>query len=517
MTSSQPNATADHTRLRDLEDDSFIAAVLAASPKRRTFNPQRVLALTFLLLIALGTILLASPLSQPSGQWVWALPGGGFGWRQLVDTLFMATSSACVTGLTLSDPISTYTPFGQAVILACIQIGGIGIMTLGTFLMTLLLGRLSASGESHVMLSTGVGASGKARQLLLKTIRYVFGIELVGALLLFTRYHWHYGYDLAQSCWYAAFHAISAFCNAGITLHHGNLIGFQNDGFYLLTVAVLVTLGGLGFLVIANLSQYRFWHRDLMRRGRISLHSRLVLWATLGLVVIGGLLFTVFEWEGALRPPVEPPSVVESLRAAEWGEATRTLGNYAHRVCEGFSQVAMGRTAGFNCVDMNVTSQPTNFVSILLMLIGGSPGSMAGGLKTTTVILLFLTIGAMIRGNDEVEVHRRTIPAQVCREATVLVFLYIFALFTFYFALLLTEKPLLAERGELTLFYEITSAFGTVGSSLNATHLLTPVGRLLICLAMFCGRLGPISVALIVARRESSRRIRYPEESVTVG
>ena len=166
---------------------------------------------------------------------------------------------------------------------------------------------------------------------------------------------------------------------------------------------------------------------------------------------------------------------------------------------------------------MGETSQPTNFVGILMMLVGGSPGSMAGGLKTTTVIVLFLTMRAMIQGNPEVQVHRRTIPAAVCREAMVVVFFYIMMLFAFYFVLLLSERPFLAQRGELALFYEVTSAFGTVGSSLNATPLLTPWGRLIICLAMYLGRLGPISVALIVAGREPSRRIRYPEESVTVG
>lgn len=518
QTAESSETAAYRDRLRDLEDDAKTPAVRPS--RRRPFNPRRALALTFGALILTGTFLLCTPLAQASGLWAWERPGLPFAWeiawRSVVDQFFMATSASCVTGLALFDLPSAYTTFGQTVVLLCIQLGGLGIMTLGTFLMTLLLGRLSADGESQVMIAYGAGSSAKARQLLRKTMRYVFVFEAAGAALLFVRYHWHHGYAVGKSVWYAVFHAVSAFCNAGFSLHPNNLMDIRGDWPYMIVIALLVTLGGIGFLVLANLSQYRFWRRDLRSRGRISLHSRLVLWATLGLVVFGGLQLTVFEWNGALG--ANPgPSAWECLSNGCWAEAAQTLGFYWSKVCEGFSQAAMYRTAGFNFVDMGETSQPTNFVGILLMLVGGSPGSMAGGLKTTTVIVLFLTMRAMIQGNPEVQVHRRTIPAAVCREAMVLVFFYIMVLFAFYFVLLLTERAFLAQRGELALFYEITSAFGTVGSSLNATHLLTPWGRLAICLAMYLGRLGPISVALIVAGREASHRIRFPEENITVG
>lgn len=506
-------------RLRDLEDDVTLERP-APLVVRRPFNPRRMLALTFGALIFVGTFLLCTPWAQASGMWAWERAGvpfdWGFAWRQLIDQLFMATSAVCVTGLGLFDLSKYYTAFGQGVILLCIQLGGLGIMTLGTFLMTLLLGRLPTDGERQVMLFYGANSSAKARQLLLKTIQYVFVFEFFGALLLFVRYHWHHGYAIGKSVWYAAFHSISAFCNAGFSLHSNNLMDIRGDWPYALVIGLLVLLGGIGFLVLANLSQYRFWRHDLRRRGRISLHSRLVLWATLGLVVIGGALFTAFEWNGALGENFGP-SAWELMSEGNWTEALKVMECYWAKLCEGFSQAIMYRTAGFNFVDMGETSQPTNFVGILMMLVGGSPGSMAGGLKTTTVIVLFLTMRAMIQGNPEVQVHRRTIPAAVCREAMVVVFFYIMMLFAFYFVLLLSERPFLAQRGELALFYEVTSAFGTVGSSLNATPLLTPWGRLIICLAMYLGRLGPISVALIVAGREPSRRIRYPEESVTVG
>lgn len=506
-------------RLRDLEDDAA-AVPPQPPPPGHTFNPRRALALTFGLLILVSAFLLCTPLAQASGLWAWERPGQpfdwGVAWRSGVDELFTATSAACVTGLGLFSLTSHYTAFGQTVLLLCIQLGGIGIMTLGTFLMTLLLGRLSADGENQVMLSYGAASSAKARQLLRKTIRYVFAFELIGALLLFVRYHWHHGYAAGKAAWYATFHAVSAFCNAGFSLHPGNLVDIRGDWPYMLIVFALVALGGIGFLVLANLSQYRFWRHNLRVRGRISLHSRLVLWMTFGLLLGGGALFTLFEWEGALgaNPGL---SLWECLTTGRWAEAGGALHLAWAKVCEGFSQAAMYRTAGFNFVDMGEVSQPGNFVGILLMLIGGSPGSMAGGIKTTTVIVLFLTMRAMIQGNSEVQVHRRTIPAAVCREAMVIVFFYLLVLFAFYFILLLTERTLLTQRGELALFHEITSALGTVGVSLNATPLLSYPGRLLISLAMFLGRLGPISVALMVAGRETTRHIRYPEENITVG
>ena len=506
--------TAD--RLKFLEDDATLPAIPLV--KREPFNPRRMLAFTFGVLILIGTALLCTPWAVQSHTWAWLAPDGSFcwsaAWRTVADHFFMATSASCVTGLVLYPISEVYTTFGHGVLLGLIQLGGLGIITLGTFLMSLIMGRLSADGESQVLLT--YGASPKPRQILLKAMRYVFTAELLGGLFLFFRYHWYHGYELGKSAWYAGFHAVSAFCNAGFSLHPNNLQDVRGDGLYMFVIALLVTLGSIGFLVLTNLSQYRFWKRDLRSRGRISLHSRLVLWATFGLILLGGLQFAIFEWNHALGAN-DGPSAWEFLMEGQWREALHLLAAYASKVCDAFSQTAMYRTAGFNFVDMGETTLPTNFFGILLMLVGGSPGSMAGGLKTTTLIVLFLTMRAMFKGNPEVQIHRRTIPATVCREAMVLIYFYLMVLFALYFVLLLTEKALIAQHGELVLFYEITSAFGTVGSSLNATPHLSQWGRLVICLAMYLGRLGPISVALIMSSRESNRRIRYPEESISVG
>ncbi|MEG2414640.1 MAG: potassium transporter TrkG [Kiritimatiellia bacterium] len=507
-------------RLRDLEDDAVTVSQLASAPKNRQLNPRRLLALTFLLLIFAGTFLLMIPQAQASGHWAWMTPDQpfdlSFAIRQIIDNLFMATSASCVTGLAVVDVPSYYTFLGQLVLLLCIQIGGIGIITLGTFLMTLLLGRMSAENETQVMLSYGAVSASKTRLLLWRTMLYVFTFEAIGALLLFIRYYWSHGYTFIQSLWFSLFHSISAFCNAGISLHTNNLIDIGNDWFYMLVIALLVTLGGIGFLVLTNLSQYHFWKRNLRQRGRITLHSRLVLWSTLALCGGGGLLFLAFEWNASLGANTGA-SLWDCLAAGQWQAAQETAHLYWVKFCEGISQTAMYRTAGFTFVPMDEISQPSNFVSILLMLIGGSPGSVAGGMKTTTIIVLFLTMRAMIRGNTDIQIHRRTISNAISREAMVIVFFYLLLVFAFYFILLFTERALIAGRGDFSLFYEVTSAFGTVGMSLNATTLLTPFGRVFISLAMFLGRIGPISIAFMMAGHEITQRVRYPEENITVG
>ncbi len=504
-------------RLRDFDVHDKVTMPLM---KRRHFNPRRLLALTFLVLILIGGCLLNSPLAQVTGLWSWETPGVPFAWGNFWDAIlknfFMATSASCVTGLTIVDVSSYYSTFGHAVLLGCVQLGGLSLLTLGTVIVSILLGRVPAGGEAQVMLNYGHDASSRAPSLLWQTIRYVVFFELLGASLLFLRYHLYYQYDLVQSVWYATFHAITAFCNAGISLHPDNFVGFLNDVPYMMIITSLVTIGGLGFLVIANVFQYRFWRKDLRQRHRITLHARLVLWTTLILCLFGGIVFTLLEWDGVLGSS-GPHSAWDYLLAGDWNGLWNECTIYVQKVCAGFSQAMVTRTAGFNFVPMSEVSSGANQLSIFLMLIGGSPGSLAGGIKTTTLVILLLTIRAYIRGNPEVQVHRRTIHDAICREAMVILFFYLMTLFLFYFILRLTETNLLASRGDFALFYEVTSAIGTVGSSLDATPHLSPVGKLLISLAMFLGRLGPISLALIMAGHEMKHHTRYPEETITVG
>lgn len=511
-------------RLRDVGEAPWEgdATVRRAVKKQRPFNPYRILAATFVFLILVGTFLLCTPLSQRSGLWAWEVPGEPFTWvrfgHAVLDNLFMATSASCVTGLAVVDVPSTYGFVGQAVLLGCIQLGGISLVTLGSMIVAILLGRVPFGGERQLVLSFGRDPSGHAESLLSQTFRYVFGFELAGALLLFMRYHWHHGYDIGQSVWFALFHAVSAFCNAGISLHSENLLAMRGDASYMLIIAILVAAGGLGFLVLSNVFRYRFWRRDLRVRGRISLHSRLVLWMSLILTFGGGLLFAILEWNGSLSLHTAAPGLRDTLLNGNWGDLPTALYTNIEEASAALAQSVFFRTAGFNAIPMDQVSSPANVLSVLLMLVGGAPGSMAGGIKTTTLLVVLLTIRAYIRGNPWVQIHRRTIPDSICREAMVILFCYLVVVFLFYFILLFTEHRLIAERGEFALFYEVSSAIGTVGVTLNATPLLTPIGRLLIALAMFVGRIGPMSVALMMAsRNDSTRHIRYPEETISVG
>lgn len=521
MKSAESHQELTEFRERLKDEDSFSVSFRALhAVKRKGVDPRSLLAITFLLLIAIGGLLLNTPWAQASGNWAWDVPGQPFSWahfgRVILDNIFMSTSASCVTGLSLVDISSYYSLFGQGVLLACIQLGGLSLLTLGTMIVTILLGRVSVEGEAQMMMSYGAASSENAHSLLWKTIRYSFTFELMGAALLFVRYHWYHNYDLTKSAWYALFHSVSAFCNAGFSLHPENLILMRGDVAYTIVIALLVTLGGIGFLVIANVFQYRFWKKDLRKRGRISLHSRLVLWTSLILTVGGGIVFAILEWNHSLGANAGG-SPLDYLLQADWQGCLASLYSSFEKLITAIAQSAMCRTAGFNFVAPDEVTPPGNLLSVFFMLIGGSPGSMAGGFKTTTLVILLLTIRAYIRGNPDVQVHRRTISDSICREAMVIVFFYIAIVFFFYFILLLTETDFIAQRGDFGLFYEVTSAFGTVGLSLNATTLLSPFGRFIIILAMFLGRIGPISLALIMADRNTSHHIRYPEESITVG
>jgi trk system potassium uptake protein TrkH len=505
--------------LAALEDNTTRLGEVTIKPKK-ALNPRRLLGMTFLLLIFIGCGLLCTPWARVAGTWPGVMADGSFHfgtcWSIILENFFMSTSASCVTGLTVVDVPNYYTFFGQFVLMWCVQLGGIGLMTLGTLIVSLLLGRLSSSGESQIVMNYGASATTRPHEILWQTIRYVAFFEVIGMIVFTYRYFVGHGYPFLKSLWYGAFHAVTAFCNAGMSLHSDNLIGLSNDVVFCLMITALVISGGIGFLVISNLSHYRFWKRDLRLRGYISLHSRLVLWATFIMLLVGTTLFVLFEWNASLASE-DLPSVFESLTQGDFAAAYEAFKMNLLKILKSFYQTASLRTAGFNYVDMTEVSAPANTLSALLMMIGGSPGSMAGGIKTTTIVVLFLVIRAYVKGDSSVQIYQRTIPDTICREAMVLFVFYLLMLFAFFFCLCVTEKAVLEKVGSLGLFYEVSSAFGTVGVSLDATTSLTSFGRLMIALAMFLGRIGPLSIVLMMAGKRPIQRIRYPEESVSVG
>lgn len=456
------------------------------APTSQKPKPAWLAVKAFAACILVGAGLLGLPFSSRTGEPVDPL-----------NALFTATSATCVTGLTVMDTGTTFSLAGQLVILALVQVGGLGVMTFGTFFLVALGRRLGLQEEFVLMDSLGHEGIRGLRGLVVITIAYTAILEAAGTALLAWRFAAR-GHPLGEAAYLGAFHAVSAFCNAGFGLYPDNLIPFQRDPVALLTIATLIVLGGLGFLVLYNFTSIRFWRRDLLRRGRLTLHSRIVVVSTLALIAVGWMAFLALEYNGTLRHLPWPDKAV----------------------CALFQSVTP-RTAGFNAVDMAGLRAPTVFLTVLLMFIGGSPASTAGGVKTTTLVVLVLTVSSMVRGRLRPEVHGKSIPAEVVREATTIFLLGLLTVVVFSFAMTMTEAltPLCAPHISTTdaVVFETVSAFGTVGLSLGLTPLLSPFGKLCIIVCMFLGRLGPLTVALVIGTHGVKQLVRYPEEPVVVG
>ncbi|MBQ6374120.1 MAG: Trk family potassium uptake protein [Clostridia bacterium] len=430
-------------------------------------RPEALLALGFLAVILLGTLLLLLPVATRDGRSI-----------GLFDSLFTATSAVCVTGLVAVDTGTTFSPFGQVVLLALIQVGGLGFMVFATMVMVMLGRRISLKGRMLIRESmngaslTDLGAL--TRLYLLRAL----GIEALGAGLLAIRFVPLYG--ARRGLWFALFHAVSAFCNAGFDLfgHFSSLTAFARDPLVLLTVAALIVLGGLGFSVILETVRSREGFRGL------SLHTRIVLMFTLVLLAVG----TGFFW------------LVE-----------RHLG-----ALNAFFQSVTMRTAGFNSVDLAALTDGSKLFSSLLMMIGASPASTGGGMKTTTVAVLALLMLSTVKGESEVNVARRRLSGDTVRRALAVAALFLSMLTLGTLALSITENG----RFKLAdILFECASAMGTVGVSSIGTPDLLPVSRALLLPMMFLGRVGPLTLAVAVARRQGRARslAKYPEEKIMIG
>ncbi|MFO7588306.1 MAG: TrkH family potassium uptake protein [Gemmatimonadota bacterium] len=409
-----------------------------------------------------------------------------------VDALFTATSAVCVTGLIVVDTATFFTPLGQAWVLLLIQLGGLGIMTLATLLIVALGQRLTRDWEEVAGGQARVLSHVDELSLVRAVVRTTLALEAIGAVGLWALWR----HELGRAApWHAVFHAISAFCNAGFSTFSDSLEGFQGSPATLLWFSILIILGGLGFVVLADL-----WER--YARGsarRLSLHSRIALIVTAVLLVAATALYLLFETHFDLRG---------------MGPVDRTVNAW-------FMSVT-ARTAGFNTVDYGTASNASLFLTLLLMLVGGSPGSTAGGLKTTTVAILLLLVWNRLKGRDETSILGRTIPKDTAERAAGIVIGSLLLLGVCVFILLATEYPLETELDRarfLSLAFEAHSAFGTVGLSMGATAELTTGGRLLIVLLMFVGRVGPLAVAssMALARARRPLRYRYAHEDVVVG
>ena len=482
----------------------FHVAVSAAA-----LPPPRMLVVSFLILIVAGTALLMLPKATTFDNVYGRMP-----YKHALNCLFTATSATCVTGLVVYDTGTDFSLFGQVVILVLIQLGGLGIMIFGS-VFGLLLGQQLSVRQSVVMQDVlshqTLGEIGRlVRFILVATL----AIEALGAAVLYPMFVRQLG-DHPYPWFYAVFHAVSAFCNAGFSLHADSLIRYRGVWQVYGVVMPLIVLGGLGFPVLYDLGQRlaarlrMLWpanperlHRPAPRRRTLSLHSRIVLVSSAALLVVGAVLL----WAG------------ESVRASSAGEtwrpdqmASMTAGP---RALAAVFQSVSARTAGFNTVllDPGSLSPGSHFLLCLLMFVGGSPGSTAGGVKTVTMTVMLLAVLATLKRRGNVEAFGRTIAPQLVRRAAAIITLGIALLSAGVLLLCYSESAPL-----LDVLFESVSAFGTVGLSTGLTRHLTELGRCVIIVLMFAGRIGPLTLLIALAGRERAARYDYPAENVIMG
>lgn len=457
-----------------------------ARPRRKSLwqrlSPPQMFVGSFALLVLAGTL----ALKLIPGLYVDA----PLNW---LDALFTSTSAVCVTGLIVEDTATFFTPRGQLVLLALIQLGGLGIISFTSLIIVALGRRMSLRHEALAGGSLEVAPHVSRANLVRAVVRFTLGIEALGGLTLFLL--WLPRMGVKDAAWHAMFHSISAFCNAGFSTFSDSLVGFQRAPFTLAVIMALVIVGGIGFLTLEELDLRRK-ARKSERNFRVSIHTRIVLATTAVLLVAGWALFTGFEWRYTLK---ELPL---------WAKLTNGL----------FMSVT-ARTAGFNTIDYSQTTAATSFLTVLMMSVGGSPGSMAGGIKTTTVALIGLLAWSRLRGRLVTSLWGRSVPEETIQRAVGL-FVVAFGVVTVsIFALTATELRGAGSPAFVSYMFEAVSAFNTVGLSMGVTHELSDAGKWTTILLMFFGRVGPLTLAAALAkeRKQATEDFRYAYEDVVVG
>lgn len=434
----------------------------------------QILALGFLLVILVGALILTLPISTTSGEST-----------NFLDALFTATSAVCVTGLIVVDTGTYWNAFGQTVIMILIEIGGLGFMSFTT-LIAIILGKKITLRE-RLILQDAMNTFNI--QGLVKMVRYVLvftvSVQFFGALLFSTQFVPEYG--LGRGIFYSIFHSISAFCNAGFDIfgNFSSLTSYNSNVVVIMVASVLIIIGGLGFTVWSEL----YSSKSLKK---VSLHSKMVILMTVVLVLGGTFLMFLFE-----------------------NNNVNTIGNmsFIDKVMNSFFASVTPRTAGFNSIPTDGMTTAGQFLTIILMFIGGSPGSTAGGIKTTTIGILIVTIVCVIQGREDAEVFKRRFSKDLVYKAFTLIFIGLSLVIVVTMLLSYTEKG----ASFISLFYETVSAFGTAGLTLGLTSELSNIGKVLIIFMMYLGRVGPLTVVLSITKKRKNSGIKYPEGKILIG
>lgn len=451
-------------------------------------SPTRLITASFAFVIAVGTLLLMLPMAKEG-------PGGA----PLLTALFTATSSTCVTGLILVDTATYWTHFGQVVILTLIQIGGLGLVTLSSFFFIVSRRKMGMKTLLAMQESTSSDSMMDSKSLVIRIILITVGFEAAGTAIL----TWRFSrvYDGSEVLFQGMFHAISAFCNAGFDLsgrRFGKFVSltpYNNDPIVLLTCAFLLIFGGVGFLVWANL----FSRKD-KKNNRF--HSRLVWLLTGGILLTSTLLFLALEWHNT-----RSPSSLGSLPVAQ-------------RPVAAFFQAATLRTGGFNSIDQITLTATSKFLSVVLMFIGAAPGSTAGGIKITTIAVLGASVFSEIKGREYPVLLKRRLRKELVQKALVILCLGLTVVLGVSVLMSVIENHQLAA-GKFTfldLVFEAASAFGTVGITSAGTPNLAHGSHVLLIMAMFLGRVGPISFAMSMSKRAMHEKsVILPEGKIYLG
>ncbi|MFH5835401.1 TrkH family potassium uptake protein [Proteiniclasticum sp. C24MP] len=446
--------------------------------KKRNMSPFKILAIGFLTVILTGAILLTLPIATQSGEIT-----------SFLDSIFTATSAVCVTGLVVLDTGTYWSTFGQVIILTLIEIGGLGFMAMSTFF-AMVLGKRISLRERLVMQEAYntfslQGIISHVRYMLLFTV----SVQLFAALILMTQFIPIYG--IGTGIYYGIFHAISAFNNAGFDLlgNFTSITIFNENKIILITLAILINIGGLGYLVIREIISGVRAKRKLKN---FSLHAKVVLTISGILLSVGTIALLIFEWNN--------PATIEHM-------------SFGNKLTNAFFSAVTPRTAGFNSISNSDMSPAGKLLTMGYMFVGGSPGSTAGGVKTTTLGIVVFTLISVLRGRQDAEVYKRRISQSIVFKAMAIFMLGITIVIIGVMILSITEVGSSFE----TILYEVISAFGTVGLSQGLTPTLSSVGKVTIAIIMYLGRVGPLTVMLALAGKQEKINYKYPEGKILIG
>lgn len=437
-------------------------------------NPHLIIILGFIVIILTGALLLALPISSSTGM--------GLG---VLDSLFTATSAVCVTGLVVFDTGTACSLFGQIVIMLLIQLGGLGFMTFGVITAVLLGKKIGLKQRLLIQESTHADTGSGLVKLALSIFLIALLFETISTIVLTLR--WYPEMGLLQSFYYGLFHSVSSFNNAGFALWPDNLSRFVGDPVVNIIITALFIIGGIGFTVVLDLYQKRKWKN-------LSLNSKITL-ITSGILCLAGFLVVL---------------ILEHFNTNTFGQLTPW-----ERLWAAYFQGVAPRTAGFNTIDIGKMMAASQLFIIFLMFVGASSGSTGGGIKTNTFAILILSLSAIIKGRSEITVMQRTVGTRMILRALAVILASVSVVMTATFLLTITEHSL--QRDFLEVLFEATSAFGTVGLSMGLTENLSPLGKVIIIITMFLGRLGPLTMAYALAKRSVKTNVRYAEEKLLIG